>query len=224
MISGILSTPPQGNSICGSPVVYILDDDESMRIALGGLLRSIGLRVEAFESPREFLAFPKHAGPKCLILDVRLRGQSGLSFQQEIRKTGLIIPILFITGHGDVEMSVRAMKAGALDFFPKPFRDQDMLDAVSQALEYDGERIATEQSLAAVRIAYGSLTAREREVLRYVLAGLMNKQIASELNLSEITVKIHRGQMMKKMKARSVADLVRKAQAIHVAPNHSKSP
>jgi FixJ family two-component response regulator len=135
----------------------------------------------------------------------------------------LQIPVLFITGHGDIEMSVRAMKAGARDFFPKPFRDQDMLDAVGEALKHDGERIAIEQSLAGVRHSYDSLTPRERDVLGFVLAGLMNKQIASEMNLSEITVKIHRGQMMKKMESRSVAELVRKAEAIHVAPSHPKS-
>jgi FixJ family two-component response regulator len=227
MISGAVSTPPQGNSAGSnannSPVVYILDDDESMRIALGGLLRSVGLRVEAFETPKDFLAFPKYAAPSCLILDVRLRGESGLTFQQEIAKNGLQIPVLFITGHGDIEMSVRAMKAGARDFFPKPFRDQDMLDAVGEALKHDGERIAIEQSLAGVRHSYDSLTPRERDVLGFVLAGLMNKQIASEMNLSEITVKIHRGQMMKKMESRSVAELVRKAEAIHLAPSQPKS-
>ena len=227
MISGALSTPPQGNNAGSnannSPVVYILDDDESMRIALSGLLRSVGLRVEAFETPKDFLAFPKYVAPSCLILDVRLRGESGLTFQQEIAKSGLQIPVLFITGHGDIEMSVRAMKAGARDFFPKPFRDQDMLDAVGEALKHDGERIAIEQSLTGVRNSYDSLTPRERDVLGFVLAGFMNKQIASEMNLSEITVKIHRGQMMKKMESRSVAELVRKAEAIHVAPSHPKS-
>jgi FixJ family two-component response regulator len=223
MISGTLSTPPRSSSANKTPVVYIVDDDESMREALGGLLRSIGLRVEAFESPNQFLSFSKYDAPSCLILDVRLRGESGLTFQQDIAKTGLQIPILFITGHGDIEMSVRAMKAGALDFFPKPFRDQDMLDAVAHALKHDGERIAVERSLAAVRTSYSSLTPREREVLGFVLAGLMNKQIASEMSLSEITVKIHRGQMMKKMDSRSVAELVRKAEAIHVSPHQPKS-
>jgi len=218
-----LSTPPRSSSANETPVVYIVDDDESMRAALGGLLRSIGMRVEAFESPIQFLKFPKYDVPSCLILDVRLRGESGLTFQRDIAKTGLQIPILFITGHGDIEMSVRAMKAGALDFFPKPFRDQDMLDAVAHALKQDGERIARERSLAAVRTSYNSLTPREREVLGFVLAGLMNKQIASEMGLSEITVKIHRGQMMRKMESRSVAELVRKTETIHIAPHQSKS-
>jgi FixJ family two-component response regulator len=223
MIYGVRSTAPQGNDARNPPVVYIVDDDESIRIALGGLLRSIGLRVEEFESPTDFLAIPKLEGPSCLILDVRLRGESGLTLQQEIAKTGMQIPVLFITGYGDIEMCVRAMKAGALDFIRKPIRDQDMLDAVAQALKYDFERIATEQSLAAVRASYGSLTPRERDVLGFVLSGLMNKQIASEMALSENTVKIHRGQVMKKMGARSVADLVRKAEAIHVPPSHPKS-
>lgn len=223
----ILGTPttPHANSKNppGAAIVYVLDDDESMRLALDNLLRSVGLRVETFESPREFLDFPKDEVPSCLILDVRLRGESGLAVQQEIAKTGLRIPILFISGHGDIEMSVRAMKAGALDFFPKPFRDQDMLDAVSEALKHDGERIAADQSLTAVRASYESLTPRERDVLGFVLAGLMNKQIASEMHLSEITVKIHRGQMMKKMDSRSVADLVRKAGSIHIAPHQPKT-
>jgi FixJ family two-component response regulator len=219
MVSGVRSTPHQSRDSPTSPVVYVVDDDESMRIALGGLLRSIGLRVEEFESPADFLAFPKSGGPSCLILDVRLRGESGLTLQQEIAKTGLQIPILFITGYGDIEMCVRAMKAGALDFIPKPFRDQDMLDAVSGALKRDVERLATEQSLTEVRASYNSLTPRERDVLGFVVAGLMNKQIASEMDLSENTVKIHRGQVMKKMRARSVADLVRMAEAIQVAPS-----
>lgn len=223
MISGALSTPHQGGDVNMSPVVYILDDDESMRKALGALLRSVDLRAEAFATPKEFLDFPKCGGPSCLILDVRLRGESGLTFHQEIAKTGLQIPVLFITGHGDIQMSVKAMKAGARDFFPKPFRDQDMLDAVAEALKHDVERIAAEQSLAAVRSAYESLTPREKDVLGYVLAGLMNKQIAAEMDLSEITVKIHRGQMMKKMESRSVAELVRKAEAIHIAPSRLKA-
>jgi FixJ family two-component response regulator len=223
MISGTLSTPPRSTNANEAPVVYVVDDDESMRTALGGLLRSIGMRVELFESPNQFLSFVKYDVPSCLILDVRLRGESGLTFQRNIADSGLHIPVLFITGHGDIEMSVRAMKAGALDFFPKPFRDQDMLDAVAHALKLDAERIANDRSLSAARLSYGSLTPREREVLGFVVAGLMNKQIASEMSLSEITVKIHRGQMMKKMEARSVADLVRKAEAIHVCPHLRKA-
>jgi FixJ family two-component response regulator len=205
------------------PVVYVVDDDESMRLALGGLLCSVGLRVEAFESSQDFLAFPKYDAPSCLILDVRLRGESGLAFQEQIAKSGVRMPIVFMTGHGDIAMTVKAMKAGAVDFFAKPFRDQDMLDAVANALARDGERLAAEQSIAALRTAYGSLTPREREVMGFVVAGLMNKQIASEINLSEITVKIHRGQVMKKMAARSVADLVRKSESLGVNPQPQKS-
>jgi FixJ family two-component response regulator len=203
-------------------VVYVIDDDESMRLALSDLLLSVGLRVETFASSHEFLAFPKLDGASCLILDVRLRGESGLAFQQELVKNHLHMPILFMTGHGDIEMTVKAMKAGAMDFFPKPFRDQDMLDAVDQALKRDSERLDAEQSTAALRDAYESLTPREKEVMAFVVKGLMNKQIASEMRLSEITVKIHRGQAMKKMSTRSVADLVRKAEALGIERHHTK--
>ncbi|MCO4865790.1 response regulator transcription factor [Cupriavidus sp. WGlv3] len=205
------------------PVVYVVDDDESMRLALAGLLRSIGLRVETFDSSYEFLAFPKDDAPSCLVLDVRLRGESGLAFQEQIARSDLRMPIVFMTGHGDIPMTVKAMKAGAIDFLAKPFRDQDMLDAVANALARDGERLAAEQSSAALRTAYASLTPREREVMVFVIAGLMNKQIAGELNLSEITVKIHRGQVMKKMAARSVAELVRMSQALGVQPSPGKA-
>ncbi|MFS8975390.1 response regulator transcription factor [Cupriavidus necator] len=217
------STSAQSPHDRKEPVVYVVDDDESMRLALGGLLRSVGLRVETFESSQDFLDFPKCDAPSCLILDVRLRGESGLAFQEQIAKCGVRMPIVFMTGHGDIAMTVKAMKAGAVDFFAKPFRDQDMLDAVANALARDGERLAAEQSSAALRAAYASLTPREREVMGFVVAGLMNKQIASEMNLSEITVKIHRGQVMKKMAARSVADLVRKSESLGVNPPPQKS-
>ncbi|PMS17609.1 DNA-binding response regulator [Trinickia dabaoshanensis] len=200
------------------PVVYVLDDDESMRLALGSLFRSIGLRVELFDSSQAFLAFPKFDAPCCLVLDVRLRGESGLAFQDELARNGLQMPIVFMTGHGDIAMTVKAMKAGAVDFLAKPFREQDMLDAVSNALARDGERLAADRSCAALRASYESLTPREREVLGFVVTGMLNKQIASAMNLSEITVKIYRGQVMKKMAARSVADLVRKAEVLHVGP------
>lgn len=206
-----------------TPIVYVVDDDESMRLALRNLLRSVGLAVETFGSVREFLSFPKAARPSCLILDVRLRGESGLAFQQEMARSGLRIPVLFMTGYGDIEMSVKAMRAGALNFFPKPFRDQDMLDAVTEALARDAERVASERSLATLRTAYDLLTPREREVMEFVISGLMNKQIAAQMNLSEITVKIHRGQVMKKMAARSVPDLVRKAEALGVEPHRTRS-
>lgn len=223
MFSETHSTAGNGPRARKEPVVYVIDDDESMRLALRGLLRSVGLHVETFESSQEFLALPRHDGPSCLILDVRLRGESGLALQEQVARSGVRMPIVFVTGHGDIAMTVKAMKAGAVDFFAKPFRDQDMLDAVANALARDGERLAAEQSLAEVRAAYGQLTTREREVMGYVVAGLMNKQIASELNLSEITVKIHRGQVMKKMGARSVADLVRKSESLGLAPQAHRS-
>jgi FixJ family two-component response regulator len=198
-----------------SSVVYVVDDDEQVRIALSSLFRSSGLQVEAFASSQEFLSFPKQGKPSCLILDVRLRGESGLTFQQQAAKSGVNMPILFITGHGDIEMSVRAMKAGAQEFFTKPFREQDMLDAVTQALARDAARLDAEQSIAQLRACYESLTPREREVLGFVVGGLMNKEIAAEMNLSEIMVKIHRGKVMKKMGSRTVADLVRKSEALN---------
>jgi FixJ family two-component response regulator len=201
------------------PVIYVVDDDKAIRLALSALLRSMGLRVEAFESPDEFLQFPHSAGPSCLILDVRLRGKSGMAFHQEIVNSGMRIPVVFMTGHGDIEMGVKAMKAGALDFFAKPFKDQDMLDAVAHALARDSERLAAETALAGLRALYESLSPREKEVMAFVLSGLLNKQIASEMNLSEITVKVHRGQVMRKMKARSMPDLVRKAESLGIEPH-----
>jgi FixJ family two-component response regulator len=203
-------------------VVYVIDDDESMRLSLLGLFRSVGLCAEAFPSPQAFLDFKRSNVPSCLILDVRLRGETGLAFQQEMSNIGLHMPILFMTGYGDMEMCVKAMKSGALDFFPKPFRDQDMLDAVIAALSRDSQRIAAEDSRAALRADYASLTVREKEVMAFVVAGMMNKQIAYEMNLSEITVKVHRGHVMRKMIARSVPDLVRKAEALSTAPNEIK--
>jgi FixJ family two-component response regulator len=200
------------------PVIYIVDDDNAVRVALGSLMRSVGLRVEVFESPDEFLRFPHSAGPSCLILDVRLRGKSGMALHQEIVNSGMRIPVVFMTGHGDIEMGVKAMKAGALDFFAKPFKDQDMLDAVAHALAQDTERLAAETALAGLRDSYQSLSPREKEVMAFVLSGLLNKQIASEMNLSEITVKVHRGQVMRKMKARSMPDLVRKAESLGIEP------
>src|SRR5882757_9662292 len=200
------------------PVIYIVDDDNAVRVALGSLMRSVGLRVEVFESPDEFLRFPHPAGPSCLILDVRLRGKSGMAFHQEIINSGMRIPVVFMTGHGDIEMGVKAMKAGALDFFAKPFKDQDMLDAVAQALARDSERLAEETAIAGLRASYESLSPREKEVMAFVLSGLLNKQIASEMNLSEITVKVHRGQVMRKMNARSMPDLVRKAESLGIQP------
>jgi FixJ family two-component response regulator len=202
-----------------SPVVYILDDDECVRDGLSCLVRSFGLHVEQFARPEEFLAFNHTERPSCLVLDVRLPGTSGLAFQQQIAEKGLRMPIIFITAFGDVQMSVMAMKAGASDFLGKPFRDQDMLDAIRVSIAKDRERIAGEQSLAGVRQAYLSLTDRERQVVEYVLCGLVNKQIANEIQLSEVTVKVYRARAMRKMGARTVAELVMKAASLGVRPD-----
>jgi FixJ family two-component response regulator len=197
-------------------IAYVVDDDESMRKAVSMLLRSVGLRVEVFASAHEFLAFQMPDVPSCLILDVRLKGQSGLAVQEQIAADELRVPIIFMTAHGDIAMSVKAMKAGAMDFLAKPFRDQDMLDAVAIALRKDEGRREADRLVADLRRRYESLTPREREVMAFVASGLMNKQIAAEMNLSEITIKIHRGHAMKKMESRSVADFVLKAEALGV--------
>ncbi|OJB44012.1 DNA-binding response regulator [Burkholderia ubonensis] len=212
-----------GNESTERGVVYVVDDDELVRRAISNLLRSVGLHVETFAASGEFIDAPKHDAPSCLILDVRLRGENGLALQDKFARSDVQMPILFLTGHGDIGMSVKAMKAGAFDFLTKPFRDQEMLDAVAAALLRDHERLARERSLAGLRAAYNSLTAREREVMAFVVSGLLNKQIASEMNVKEITVKVHRGQAMKKMGARSVPDLVRKAEALGVQPLSPKS-
>jgi FixJ family two-component response regulator len=203
-------------------IVHIVDDDESLRRAVDSLCRSIGLLTQTYASAQEFLDAKREDLPGCLVLDVRLPGISGLDFQSQLTELGIQLPVILVTGHGDIPMSVRAMKAGAVDFLAKPFRDQDMLDAVAHALTLDAERLATERSLVELRTCYDSLTPREREVMGFVLAGLMNKQIASAMGLSEITVKIHRGHVMKKMASRSVADLVRKAGTLHIDPHLPK--
>jgi FixJ family two-component response regulator len=195
-------------------MVYVIDDDLSLREALSSLFRSVGLQVKLFGSAAELLERKLPDIPSCLVLDIRLPGVSGLDFQAQLARSGIRMPVIFMTGHGDIPMSVRAMKAGAVDFLTKPFRDQDMLDAVFSALETDRKQLESDQGIADLSAHYQSLTAREKEVMAYVTKGLMNKQIAGELGLSEITVKIHRGHVMRKMGVRSLADLVRAAEKL----------
>jgi len=206
------SAKPVGST--DQPIVFVVDDDASMRQALARLLQSVQLRVEVFASPQEFLQSERPDVPGCLVLDVRLPGLSGLDFQAELLKADVRISIVFITGHGDIPMTVRAMKAGAVDFLAKPFRDQDLLDAVTTAIQRDQKRRELENAVADLRTHFSSLTPREREIMALVASGLMSKQIAAQIGLSEITVKIHRSHLMKKMGARSVADLVRMAEAL----------
>ena len=198
------------------PIVFVIDDDASMRRALTNLFESVGLRVEVFGSAPEMLQSKLPDVASCLVLDIRLPGLSGLDFQTELAKANIHIPIIFMTGHGDIPMTVRAMKSGAVDFLTKPFRDQDMLDAVVTAIERDRKRREAEKIVAELKALFETLTSRERQVLALVASGLMNKQIAAELGLAEITVKIHRGHIMKKMGARSMADLVRKAETLGI--------
>jgi len=202
-------------------IVFVVDDDASVREALKSLIRSVGLQVELFDSAQEFLQRKRPYGPSCVVLDVRLPGIGGLDFQRKLIEAKIPIPIIFITGHGDIAMSVRAMKAGAVEFLTKPFRDQDLLDAIQLALERDRVRRERELEIATLRERFELLTPREREVLPGVISGFLNKQIAAEIGTSETTVKVHRGQLMRKMGARSLPELVRMAEKIGIPTTRS---
>jgi FixJ family two-component response regulator len=197
-------------------VVFVVDDDSSVREAIKSLIRSVGLRVETFETAQEFLSSKRPDAPGCVVLDVRLPGISGLDLQRELAAHDINLPVIFITGHGDIPMSVRAMKAGALEFLTKPFRDQDLLDAIQQALERDRSARQHQTETTELRDRFNSLTSREREVMELVVSGLLNKQIAGELGTSEVTIKIHRSQAMKKMGAGSLAELVRMTEKLGI--------
>jgi FixJ family two-component response regulator len=203
--------------------VIVVDDDPAIRESIGGLLRSVGLQAKLFTSVDEFLKAGPTDGPACLVLDVRLPGRSGLDFQRELAAANLDLPIIFITGYGDIPMSVRAMKGGAIEFLTKPFRDQDLLDAIQLGIGRDRARLENEKALAGLRARFETLTPREREVMALVAAGRLNKQIAYQIGVSEITVKVHRGQVMRKMQAASLPDLARMADTLNLTGEKSRS-
>ena len=199
-----------------APIVFVIDDDGSIRAAISSLIRSVGLRVEVFASVSEFLAHKRSSTTSCLILDVRLPGVSGLEFQSELAKADAEIPIIFITGHGDIPMTVKAMKAGAVEFLTKPFRDQDLLDAIQVALERARVKEEKDRAVSDLKRNFSTLTPREQEVMAWVAGGLLNKQVAAEIGVTEITGKVHRGNVMRKMAAKSFADLVRMADLLGI--------
>jgi FixJ family two-component response regulator len=199
------------------PVVYVIDDDPSIREALAGLLRSVGLEIKVFGSTQQFLESPRPDAPGCLVLDVRLPGAGGLDLQGQLLRLNIHLPIVFITGHGDIPMSVQAMKAGAIEFLTKPFRDQELLDAIQLGIERDRSRRRDTEAVRQLQERFESLTTREREIMAHVVTGRMNKQIAGDLHVSEITVKVHRGQVMRKMGAKSLAELVRMADKLSIS-------
>ena len=202
----------------GQSIVFVIDDDASLGASVSSLLRSVGLQARVFASTSEFLQEKRPNVPSCMVLDVRLPGVSGIDFQADLSKRNIHIPIVFMTGHGDIPMTVRAMKAGAVEFLTKPFRDQDMLDAVQLALERDLSRIESEKAASGLKSKFETLTPREQEIMALVASGLMNKQVAGKIGLSEITVKVHRGRVMQKMGAKTLADLVRIAEALGIRP------